>query len=183
MSLPNPNYLGFKDPAEMLQGCPRYEKFGKVVYMVGNMIEADGLDCSLGDICRITPCRGANPIFAEVVGFHQKRLKLSPLTPLRGIYPGCLVQPYQPAGSVLVSHSLLGRVLDGLGQPIEVSGPFPTGVLIPFSATFPILSNVLSSPNSLIWASGASTACSPWARDNASVFFQAPEWGRAPCSA
>lgn len=136
MSLPNPNYLGFKDPAEMLQGCPRYEKFGKVVNMVGNMIEAEGLDCPLGDICRITPCRGANPIFAEVVGFHQKRLKLSPLTPLRGIYPGCLVQPYQPAGSVLVSHSLLGRVLDGLGQPIDGLGP------ISHKGSYPLFGNI-----------------------------------------
>ncbi|MBP8646424.1 MAG: FliI/YscN family ATPase [Syntrophobacteraceae bacterium] len=143
MTLPNPNYLGFKDPADMLRGCPRYEKFGKVVHMVGNMIEADGLDCSLGDICRITPCRGANPIFAEVVGFHQKRLKLSPLTPLRGIYPGCLVQSYQPAGSVLVSHSLLGRVLDGLGQPIDGLGPITHGVSYPL---FGNISNPLERP-------------------------------------
>jgi len=132
MILPNPNYLGFKDPTS-LKDCPRYEKYGKVVHMVGNMIEADGLDCSLGDICRITPSRGANPIFAEVVGFHQKRLKLSPLTRLRGIYPGCLVQPYQLAGSVNVSPSLLGRVLDGLGQPMDGLGPLPPGIPYPLS--------------------------------------------------
>jgi len=131
MSLPNRNYLTLGDFGERLKSCPRWEKYGKVVQLVGNMIEAEGLQAALGDICRILPPSGSNPIFAEVVGFHQKRLKLSPLTPLSGIQPGCPVQLHQQSDTIAVSPALLGRVLDGMGQPIDGLGPITGGTPYP----------------------------------------------------
>jgi flagellum-specific ATP synthase len=131
MTLPSRNYLALGDFRERLKSCPRWEKYGKVVQLVGNMIEAEGLQAALGDICRILPPAGANPIFAEVVGFHLRRLKLSPLTPLSGIQPGCLVQLHQKSDTIAVSPALLGRVLDGMGRPIDGLGPITGGTPYP----------------------------------------------------
>lgn len=110
-------------------------KFGKVAQLVGNIVEVSGLRASLGEICRILPDGGFSPIFAEVVGFQSKRLKLSPLTPLRGIGPGDLVEMYHSARHVEVSDGLLGRVLDGMGQPLDAHGPLPPGIPYPLTAS------------------------------------------------
>lgn len=131
MVLPNKNYLGLGDFARSLKNCPRWESYGKVVQLVGNMIEAEGLQAALGDICRILSPSNPNPIFAEVVGFQQKRLKLSPLTPLSGIQPGCPVQLHQQSDTITVSPAMLGRVIDGMGQPIDDLGPISGGTPYP----------------------------------------------------
>lgn len=123
MQAMNEDYLGLGAAARRIERCPEFEKHGKVIQLTGNLIEAEGVKCALGDICRITPPDGAAPIYAEVVGFQNKRLKLSPLTPLTGISPGNPVQPHRQANSVPVGMELLGRVLDGLGQPIDGLGP------------------------------------------------------------
>ncbi len=127
------DYLGLKSLSSLLKECPTWRKYGKVVYMVGSLIEAEGLQAAIGDICRIYSSSGENPIYAEVVGFNQKRLKLSPLTHLSGIKPGCLVQADQRSDSIPVGPFLVGRVLDGLGEPIDGLGPLPSGRLYPLS--------------------------------------------------
>lgn len=143
MTLPTRNYLALADFKKRLSGCPRWEKYGKVVQLIGNMIEAEGLQAALGDICRIAPPAGQNPIFAEVVGFNQKRLKLSPLTPLSGIQPGCPVQLHQQSDTISVSPKMLGRVLDGMGNPIDNLGPIGGGSPYPLYSE---VANPLSRP-------------------------------------
>ncbi len=133
------DYLGLKSAVARLKDCRRCRAYGKVVQLVGTLIEAEGLQAKLGDICRISPAEpGAEPIYAEVVGFQQKRLKLSPLSPLSGISPGNLVAAQYQADSVLVSPGLLGRVINGMGLPIDDKGPVPPGD--PYSLTGKVIS-------------------------------------------
>src|SRR5208283_3603953 len=109
---------GFAD----LSGCELYKKYGKIVQLTGNLLEADGLEAATGDICKIVHSGSPHPILAEVVGFESSRIKLSPLTHLSGVRPGSLVRVHEAANSFMMSEAMLGRVLDGLGQPL-VYGP------------------------------------------------------------
>lgn len=96
---------------------------GKVNQVVGLVIESDGPPVSVGELCTITNVGGGPPIKAEVVGFRQSRVLLMPLGPMEGISPGSKVTASDRAFDVKVGDSLLGRVLDGLGEPIDGKGP------------------------------------------------------------
>ena len=80
--------VGFAD----LSGCELHKKYGKIVQLTGNLLEAEGLEAAKGDICRIVHSGSPHPILAEVVGFESSRIKLSPLTHLNGVRSGSLVQ-------------------------------------------------------------------------------------------
>ena len=127
------DYLSLEKTAKRLGDCPPWQTYGKVANLVGNMIAVEGLKATLGDICEIQPSLNLKPIYAEVVGFDQRRLKLSPLTLLSGIHPGCLVRAHHLADTVAVSPALLGRVLDGMGQPIDDKGPIDCEVRYPLA--------------------------------------------------
>lgn len=94
-------------------------KYGRVVRLVGNLIEVEGLSCAVGELCSIYPGDGFEPIIGEVVGFQEKRMKLSPMSHIRGIRPGCLVRRYEASDSIVVSDSLIGRVVDAMGNPMD----------------------------------------------------------------
>ena len=136
-SLPE-GLLNLADPPAVIKGCPHWEKSGKVVQLVGNMIEVAGVDAALGDIFRIASSEGELPIYAQVVGFQQQRLKLSPLTALDGIQPGALVSFCPQAHTLPASPGLLGRILDGMGHPIDDKGPLPPGT------PYPLLTKVVN---------------------------------------
>jgi len=95
---------------------------GRVVQVVGLTIEATGLDCQIGEVCEIHT-HGQGKLICEVVGFRQNRTLLMPLGEMQGIQPGSPIHPLRTAFRAPVSHSLLGRVLDGLGRPIDGLGP------------------------------------------------------------
>jgi flagellum-specific ATP synthase len=137
------DYLALGSAANRMDHCPPWRTYGKVAHLVGNMIAVEGMKATLGDICEILPEANLKPIYAEVVGFDQKRLKLSPLTLLTGIHPGCLVRAHHLADTVAVCPSLLGRVLDGMGQPIDNKGPIHSDVRYPLSGQ---VSNPLERP-------------------------------------
>ncbi len=119
------------DPDE----CIPWRKYGKVVQHTGNLLVAEGLDAATGDICRILHADSSRPTLAEVVGFESSRIKLSPLTHVDGIRPGSLVQVYKGASSVMVSEAMLGRVLDGLGEPLDVLPPVESKIFYPLSGS------------------------------------------------
>lgn len=121
------DYLDLHAPLAALTPLRLWDVHGKVVHLAGNLIEAEGVKAAVGDICRILSVGRDEPFYAEVVGFHHKRLKLSPLTHLSGIQPGCLVQLHQQSDSVQASDAMLGRILNGLGEPIDEQGPLPIG--------------------------------------------------------
>lgn len=94
-------------------------KLGKVVLIVGLTIESVGPDANLGDVCRIIS--RDNPEYfvnAEVVGFRDKRVLLMPFDNIDGIGPGSIVENTGRPLLVKVSDNLLGKTLDGLGNPV-----------------------------------------------------------------
>jgi flagellum-specific ATP synthase len=140
--------------------CDRY---GKIVQLTGTLLEAEGLNAAIGDICIVENARsnaeknapgGATPgpespsatpgtVMAEVIGFDANRIKLSPLTHLSGIRPGRLVKVQESAGTILASEAMLGRVLDGLGQPLDWGPPILSGAPYPLNGK---VSNPLERP-------------------------------------
>ena len=95
---------------------------GRVEEIVGLVIESRGPRASLGEICLVYGNRAAPPIRAEVVGFRSGRVLLMPLGDLAGISPGSEVVATGRPLEFPVGGELLGRVLDGLGQPIDENG-------------------------------------------------------------
>lgn len=99
------------------------KKLGKVEKVVGLTIESIGPDAALNDICTIYPKDSrVPPIMAEVVGFREKRVLLMPLEKLEGVSSGCTVENTNSPQKIRVGKELLGRVLDGLGNPIDEYG-------------------------------------------------------------
>jgi flagellum-specific ATP synthase len=96
---------------------------GKITQIVGLVIESQGPSVNLGDLCYISPRNGGEIIPAEVVGFRQNRVLLMPIGEMQGIGPGCEVFSAHQALKVNVGHHLLGRILDGLGNPMDGKGP------------------------------------------------------------
>ncbi|MCC6170415.1 MAG: flagellar protein export ATPase FliI [Gammaproteobacteria bacterium] len=100
---------------------------GRLTRMVGLTLEATGCQAAVGDRCLLVPGRGA-PSEAEVVGFAGERLLLMPTGDLHGLEPATRVIPTARSGIVPVGESMLGRVIDGAGQPLDGLGPIrPSG--------------------------------------------------------
>lgn len=99
-----------------------FRKLGKVVNVVGLTIESAGPDARLGDVCRIVPdSTEAEPVLAEVVGFRDRKTLLMPLDAVEGIGLGCSVENTGYPLTVAVSEELLGKTVNGLGQPVDGS--------------------------------------------------------------
>ncbi|KQX69190.1 MULTISPECIES: flagellar protein export ATPase FliI [unclassified Paenibacillus] len=94
---------------------------GKVTQVIGLTVESEGPDVSIGDLCYIYPHKSNKPLKAEVVGFRSNKVVLMPLGDLDAIGPGCDVVGTGKPLTVHVGHELLGKVLDGLGQPLDGS--------------------------------------------------------------
>ena len=96
---------------------------GKITKIIGLVIESDGPSINLGELCYIYPRTEAPLLPAEVVGFRENRVLLMPLGEMQGIGPGSEVVSSRNLLRVKVGRSLLGRILDGLGNPIDGKGP------------------------------------------------------------
>ncbi|MGE4267388.1 MAG: flagellar protein export ATPase FliI [Deferribacterales bacterium] len=101
---------------------PTVQIKGKVTKIVGLTIEADGPLLGIGTRCRIEGY-GGSEILAEIVGFKDDRIVLMPYGESEGIAPGAPVTNESYGNTVKVSDNLLGRVLDGLGNPMDSKGP------------------------------------------------------------
>lgn len=97
------------------------KKIGKVSRVVGLTIEADGPDVSIGNCCKIQ-ARNGKSVLAEVVGFKNKKILLMPYDNIEGIGLGSIVEGLDYPLNVKVSDNLLGRVLNGLGEPMDGMG-------------------------------------------------------------
>ncbi len=96
--------------------------YGRVTEVIGILIESTGPTSSVGDVCNIEKA-GKLVCRAEVVGFRKDRTLLMALGPVEGIHPGMIVAGTGHPLTVQVGEGLLGRVLDGLGNPIDGKGP------------------------------------------------------------
>lgn len=99
---------------------------GRVAQAVGIVIEGYGPMTSVGELCEVTREDGEGTVLAEVVGFRGDRVLLMPLGEMRGIGPGSRLLMKGHTASVPVGPLLLGRVLDGLGEPLDGRGPLIT---------------------------------------------------------
>lgn len=96
---------------------------GQVTRVIGLTVEVKGISASIGEVCDIIVPGEPVPVRSEVVGFRDKSTLLMPLGELRGINPGCPVAPRGKSLSVRVGPHLLGRILDGLGVPMDWEEP------------------------------------------------------------
>lgn len=97
-------------------------QFGKVTQVVGLVIESAGPAVPIGRLCAIENRETEQKTICEVVGFRNDRLLLMPYGPIAGITPGAIVTSISEQLRVPVGPELLGRVIGGLGQPIDDKG-------------------------------------------------------------
>jgi flagellum-specific ATP synthase len=108
---------------------------GCVTKVSGLIVESQGPTVKVGSVCCIDPGEGLPKIKAEVIGFSQERALLMPLEEIRGIASGSRVAAEDQDASTDVGQGLLGRVIDGLGNPIDGKG------FIAAEARYPIYAN------------------------------------------
>ncbi|MFJ8063822.1 flagellar protein export ATPase FliI [Psychrobacillus sp. NPDC096426] len=110
------------DLVQQISNVPTFKKYGRVNRVVGLMIESQGPESSIGDVCKIhinSSKNGHSVIFAEVVGFKEEIVILMPYTNIREISTGCLVEGTNSPLEIKVGPELIGKVLDSMGNPID----------------------------------------------------------------
>lgn len=128
------NKINFDRYLEALAEIDPVKVTGRIEQVVGLTIESFGPMVELGEICEIYSARNKR-ILAEVVGFKSNKVLLMPLGEIEGIGAGSEVVKTGRRLQVRVGEELLGRVLDGLGNPIDGKGPINT------NKTYPVFNN------------------------------------------
>lgn len=125
-----------------LRALDPYRLNGRVSELIGLVVESRGPEASVGERCEILlpgHRAGRPPLQAEVVGFREGRTLLMPLGDAAGIGPGQTVVASGGAVRVDLGTGLLGRVLDGLGRPIDGGAPLQVEARRPIDAPPPDL--------------------------------------------
>ena len=122
--------IDFKKYNSFINKTDFIKKTGKVNRIIGLVIESDGPAVSVGSLCTIYPSKRP-PIQAQVVGFQDKRILLMPLGDIMGIEPGSIIEATEEYPTYQLSNALIGRIIDGNGEPIDGKGPIPAGVEYP----------------------------------------------------
>ena len=107
---------------EIIKNTRTIKEIGRITEIIGLTIESDGPKSSIGDLCHIYNEFDDKPTMAEVVGFKKDKILLMPLASPDGIRPGAFVVNTGGAMKIGVGNQLIGRVLDGLGNPIDNLG-------------------------------------------------------------
>src|SRR5882757_5785607 len=92
---------------------------GRVVRVVGLLVESDGPRAAVGDVCEIAGAGGEPPLIVEVVGFRDGRLLSVPLGGTAGITPGSRIAVRRGLALLPAGPDLLGRVIDPFGRPLD----------------------------------------------------------------
>jgi FliI/YscN family ATPase len=121
---------------ERMTAAPRIVTHGRVTRIIGQVVEASSLNVALGELCRIESI-GAPRVTTQVAGFHERGVLLVPLGDLAGIHPGALVRPLRRSLDVMVGSELRGRILDGLGRPLDGGGTLDGLQRYPLAADAP----------------------------------------------
>ena len=108
---------------EVLKEVSPVTVYGRVNHVVGMTIEACGIDAFVGELCDIYTRGSDLPIRAEVIGFRDDCIILMPLGDLQGIGAGSRITGLKRKATVALGEAMLGRVVDGLGNPIDGKGP------------------------------------------------------------
>jgi type III secretion protein N (ATPase) len=123
-------------------------RHGKVVEAVGTLLKVGGLDAMLGELCELRDAHGTLLQRAEVVGFTRQFALLAPFGNVNGLSRTTRVIGLGRPLSVPVGEALLGRVLDGLGEPIDGAGPLSDATLraVMASAPDPLTRRMVDTP-------------------------------------
>lgn len=109
-----------------VRAAPSARRLGRVTGITGLIIESEGPNVGLGELCRISSDRGETlSVTAEVVGFRGEHVLLMPLGETQGLHPGCEVAASDRPPLPVADEALLGRVLDALGRPMDGAGGVP----------------------------------------------------------
>ncbi|NMP32914.1 flagellar protein export ATPase FliI [Thalassotalea sp. M1531] len=112
---------------DRLQGCQNFivpfkeAVAGRLIRVVGLTLEAVGVKAHVGSQCLVETAHG--DLIAEVVGFADDKTFLMPEQSLKGVLPGARVLPISAKRQIPFSMDLLGRVIDGVGKPLDGKGP------------------------------------------------------------
>jgi flagellum-specific ATP synthase len=112
---------------QTIKSTNSYKQYGKVVRVIGLMIESIGPATSIGDVCSIHIQKDNQSVLAEVVGFRDKYVLLMPFTPFHNISSGSLVESTQKPLQIKIGSQLIGKVLNGIGLPLDESA-LPSGL-------------------------------------------------------
>lgn len=112
-----------KKYCSIIRNADSYSYFGKIDKVIGMMIESNGPDCKVGDLCRIYGHGSKKYIGAEVAGFRGNKVLLMPYEEPEGISSGNLVEATHSALKIGMSENLIGRVISATGEPIDDGGP------------------------------------------------------------
>lgn len=123
--------------SQLIERVDPIEVSGRVAQAVGIVVEGYGPMTTVGELCRITREVGGEPIAAEVVGFRGDRVLLMPLGDMHGIGPGSRITMSGQVANLAVGPGLLGRVLDGCGNPMDGKGPLTVAERYPLYAGAP----------------------------------------------
>lgn len=105
-----------------------YKVYGKIEQIVAMTVEASGIECNIGDVCKMfSKGQNKSEVLAEVVGFKDNKVLLMPYADTDGIGYGSFVENTNEKLTINVSESLIGRTIDALGNPIDGKGPIDEG--------------------------------------------------------
>lgn len=128
-----------KAVAERINQLRHYESLneppvctGRLTRMVGLTLEAVGLNVSVGNQCRVMMPNG-NTVETEVVGFAEDKTFLMPVQKMEGLQPGSKVVPVESGNGLSIGMNILGRVINGLGVPLDDKGPLQGDSVISLS--------------------------------------------------
>ena len=139
------SWKAFQEAAETTETITNY---GRTTRVVGLVVESQGPRAAVGDMCYIEGPDRRRRIPAEVVGFRDQKILLMPFGERLGIEPGCRIIPAGFPARARVGHSLLGRIIDGLGEPLDRQGPLRWEETVPFQvqSVNPVLRKRISTP-------------------------------------
>jgi flagellum-specific ATP synthase len=123
---------------DVIQQVNSIQHNGRITKMVGLILEANGPASAIGCVCDVISKDKKHRITAEILGFRDNLVLLMPLEEVHGIGPGSRVIARTEKAFVPVGSQLLGRVIDGMGSPIDGKGPLSA------NSQYPIYSNPLN---------------------------------------
>ena len=119
--------MNAQDIGKTIDKIDTYSYYGKVSKIAGLTVESIGPITQIGEICKILSLDKSIEVLAEVTGFKDNRVVLMPYGDLKGISSGSLVISTKETLKVRINDSLRGRILDGLGNPIDGKGAIENG--------------------------------------------------------
>jgi flagellum-specific ATP synthase len=126
--------IDFEKYHRIIKDTNPFSVYGKVSEIIGLLVKGYNPETSIGEMCRIYPDGNNRTIGAEVVGFREEKVLLMPFENLDSIGPGCRILSTGKKSNVKVGRNFLGRVIDGLGNPIDGSGPIESESKYPIYA-------------------------------------------------